>query len=152
MCQTGFKSLYGIFNNKFAKCVNLPEPALTIYGNIGNSNAGRTTACSYMSFWMEEFATLHGNYDPKKAIIHIPAYIAQVSLYDLFAESWKKSKYSMDSIPAPSTYYSYLDIDYGHLQFLCKTRLGRCSFCITAIEKKATLHDEVSKISFEQAL
>ena len=152
VCHTAFKKLYGISNTKFGTSKKGPENAVPIHGNIANNNATRTTARSYLKFWLEEFADTHGDADPKKSLVHIPSYIARSNLYDLFSESWKKSKYSKDAIPSPSIFYSYLDNDFSHLHFLQKTRLGRCSFCVTANEKRLKITDKVEKLSFQQAL
>ena len=107
VCTTAFKLLYGLSNNKYKHALELCNNPLTqiIHGNIGNLNALQHPQHALMHYWILDFLQNNGDYDPASGAVHVPSYVTQESLYDLF-----RCDNTPSTVPLPSdtTFFEYI--------------------------------------------
>jgi len=86
VCQTEFKKIYGISNNKFQAA---QKDAVTLFvmithGNLTKQNALCPKQSALIQTWMNEFVANSTDQDPVSSKVYIPTYINQQELYTMF--------------------------------------------------------------------
>jgi hypothetical protein len=153
LCQTGFKLLYGISNNKYYKALQSSDTpdVLPIHGNVNNQNAVRQTAREHMSNWLTSFVSSVGDPSPTDDTIYIPKYIPQTSLYTMYQNEWQEKKLKAAELPSPSSFLNIFHNYFTHVKFLKQTILGRCDFCMSIPMQKTKITSELDKLVFIEA-
>lgn len=153
LCQTAFKLLYGISNNKYyaaLHAVDTPD-TIPIHGNINNQHALKQTAREHMSNWLTSFVEKVGDKSPTDYTIYIPKYIPKTSLYTMYEQEWHTNKQKAAELPSPSSFLNIFNHNFDHVKFLKQTILGRCDFCMSIPMQKSKITSELDKLVFMQA-
>jgi len=164
VCQTAFKKIYGISNNKFqAAQQEASTPfAIVAHGNLTNQNALRPKQSVMIHTWLDEFITNSTDQDPVSDKVYIPTYINHQELYEMF-KTETLLQHSVDSItmdgmnlpdriPSQATFFRYFNEHFSHVKFLKQTRLGRCTFCIEIGERRKKITSPQELADFKEAV
>ena len=153
ICQAGYKQMYGISNKKFYAALNPghTSQALIVHGNTNNQNALNLTARASMCSWITKFVTEIGEPHPTNNKIYMPKYIFQISLYLMYKNEWIVAGHNTADLPSEKSFRNTVDHYFDHVQFLKKTMLGRCDFCMSIGERKKQLRNELEIQEFKEA-